>query len=618
MGKAFKGKGRNREARQKSGPTSGRPLNLAELDALRDSKILPVVRNLSSAFSKERAEAVAVVNNLLQDANCRRLLLKERVMQKLMEEMLNDSSQEVVVHGWGALRIIAAEEGYDQSINMFRKDVLTPAATAVTKITAALDSLAANAAALDTNSKKLLWLYSENVVGLITSLSETTQDVVDAINKLDLIPCLMGLLSPKVNAPENVQKTVAQSLHSLTDENEEFVNAVITNGDFLSLLMKLRDEPDPAVCVKTVSICGALHNISLALKSTDSPLSKKISDAAILPILTSFLSSSPPISNEDDRFCAAQTALEILASIATAVQGDIDGEFSLDVDGDDAMDDADDAPVGELEESVQEDLDLVTGVGSSPSVTISASAEAIMVYLITNTALTIIPIARFGTTAPLLLQLRTLSVLNNIAWTADATVPADTTLWHSWEKVANDIWSTIITPTITANTADIDLADSIAGLSWAIAKSLKGQLPVSDSQHRAFISLYHAATTDDLKTKCVGVLGCLGLSQGRVELNQEVGVFLVTLIAGSPETPADPTVEALNAVFDVYADKTYDYDNDVFDRNGFLGHLEKALPGVRTMVRRVDKRKYPDLRLRAEEAAMNLQRFIQYKKKERA
>ena len=48
--------------------------------------------------------------------------------------MLNDSSEEVVVHAWGALRNISVDEGYDQSIFMYRKNILTPVSSALQKV----------------------------------------------------------------------------------------------------------------------------------------------------------------------------------------------------------------------------------------------------------------------------------------------------------------------------------------------------------------------------------------------------------------------------------------------------------------------------------------------------
>jgi hypothetical protein len=58
----------------------------------------------------------------------------------------------------------------------------------------------------------------------------------------------------------------------------------------------------------------------------------------------------------------------------------------------------------------------------------------------------------------------------------------------------------------------------------------------------------------------------------------------MTLIAAAPNTPAEPTVEAINAIMDIYADADFDYDGPVFVNCGFLAHLQKALPNVRTMV----------------------------------
>ena len=43
-------------------------------------------------------------------------------------------------------------------------------------------------------------------------------------------------------------------------------------------------------------------------------------------------------------------------------------------------------------------------------------------------------------------------------------------------------------------------------------------------------------------------------------------------------------MEALNALFDVYADKDFDYDEQVFVRFGFLDHLKGILPKVKAMV----------------------------------
>ena len=121
--------------KRKADPLGGvRHLDIGQHSALRESKILPVVKNISSLDASERVQAVTAIANLVEDPTCRKLLLKERIVITLMEKTLNDSSPEVVVRGWGALRNLAVEEGYDVCLHMYRKDILTPLAAAIPKV----------------------------------------------------------------------------------------------------------------------------------------------------------------------------------------------------------------------------------------------------------------------------------------------------------------------------------------------------------------------------------------------------------------------------------------------------------------------------------------------------
>lgn len=40
---------------------------------------------------------------------------------------------------------------------------------------------------------------------------------------------------------------------------------------------------------------------------------------------------------------------------------------------------------------------------------------------------------------------------------------------------------------------------------------------------------------------------------------------------------------ALNAIFDIYGDAEYSYDEPVFVKHNLVGHLQAAMPKVRTM-----------------------------------
>lgn len=126
---------RKNKEKGKTDPLGGvRNLDIGQHSALRETKILPVVKNISSISVNERVQAVTAVANLVEDPTCRKLLLKEKIVAALMEQTLNDSSPEVIVRGWGALRNLAVEEGYDVCLHMYRKDILTPIAAAISKV----------------------------------------------------------------------------------------------------------------------------------------------------------------------------------------------------------------------------------------------------------------------------------------------------------------------------------------------------------------------------------------------------------------------------------------------------------------------------------------------------
>ena len=92
---------------------------------------------------------------------------------------------------------------------------------------------------------------------------------------------------------------------------------------------------------------------------------------------------------------------------------------------------------------------------------------------------------------------------------------------------------------------------------------------------------------------------------------------MITVLSSLPETPAAEAVEALNQLFDIYGDENLECDREVFWKDDFLKHLEDISPKAKTMAKSIDKRLHGELRSRADEAVLNLNRFTQYKKKNR-
>ncbi len=96
-----------------------------ELAALRESKILPVIKDLKSSDPKSRSSAAAAVSNIIQDPRCRKLLLREQVVHTILTETLTDAALESRAAGWGILQVLAQEEEADFCIHLFRSDALT-------------------------------------------------------------------------------------------------------------------------------------------------------------------------------------------------------------------------------------------------------------------------------------------------------------------------------------------------------------------------------------------------------------------------------------------------------------------------------------------------------------
>lgn len=118
---------RNRSGAARRDPIAKpvKPPSDPELAALREAKILPVIKDLKSADPKSRSAAAAAVSNIIQDTRCRKLLLREQIVHTILTETLTDAALESRAAGWGILQVLAQEEEADFCIHLFRSDVLT-------------------------------------------------------------------------------------------------------------------------------------------------------------------------------------------------------------------------------------------------------------------------------------------------------------------------------------------------------------------------------------------------------------------------------------------------------------------------------------------------------------
>ncbi|KZF23135.1 hypothetical protein L228DRAFT_245862 [Xylona heveae TC161] len=683
MGKAR----RSQKPKDRRGPTSGRPLKpLADPESvkLRDQEILPAVSALASTQPHDRVTAATVICNLIENEKCRKLLLREQLVRLVMEQTINDADLSVITAGWGVLRNLALAESWDFGIHLYRQDILTPLQAAIKKVSDFFRAPESGFASLPKAQQVLVWELADSLNSIMSSLSETNDDIVSALSNLSTVPDFQLGLASLAEAPSRVVRNALQCVYDLSVDNDDLLRQIAARSVWLDVL-KANAKKTGGECV---AACGVLHNLSLAEqaeKLKDAELIDSIPPKDMLSAITrSYRALVETFSQEDDttpdQIETVKMALETIASISAvigsqaeqfseldessaammteeqyATSGDEEEDEDDDVeDGDRAkemegMSDDEDDDDSDINSEIKEDMDMVTGEDQDGEqrdswALVAENAEKGVQYLIEDTIPSILPLAKVSSqpSKPNDLIEKSLDCLNNITWAVGAVVPlsSDSPLRPAWAALAQQLWSECVVPVVASQTADISLAESVTSLAWAISRSLRGQLDFAGDEHRKFMALYEAAgqmkknrsqrsapvkrrggeetePLDEICPKCIGLLGSLAQCPGRVDVNREIGAFLVSRISLIPETAVEDAIEALNQIFDIYADKGYDYDQAVFWKDGFLGHLEASLPKVRKLAKAVDKRKDPGLRAQADEAATNLARFIRYKKEER-
>lgn len=487
-----------------------------------------------------------------------------------------------------------------------------------------------------------------------------------------IIRFLFGLLAFDLT-PVEVQNEALLCLTTLTEDNKDLDKKIIANKDWLNKLVEISRSGN----VTAVASCGVLHNIFTCLQWFDHNTPEEgASDAMLIPTLVESMGRAPSQNIDSNRRSSSpdqilKLALEITASIATSLQEALEhssehekpfkgfddkpdcGEDDIMDDDDDNDGDAeDDAVEGQMDEDdgngemnddeIEADMELVTGGGPDEDDE-TAAEELTLDRLVRTAAPTILLLARpfqQRSTENDSIHVHALSALNNIAWTVssiDFSTGHLKSIHNIWSSLAQRIWDEIVSPVLASNTADIELASSITSLAWAVSRGVQ-DIDIKPEEQRKFMALYQASrtiptsqsngnkTTNDndvdkfqsLGVKSIGVLGRLALNPAPVELNREIGVFLLNILAAIPETPAADAVEALNQIFDIYSDKSYDFDEPVFWGDGFYKFLEEMLPKSKKMAKTIDKRKYGELRARADEAVLNLGRFLKYKRSEKS
>lgn len=489
-------------------------------------------------------------------------------------------------------------------------------------------------------------------------MAEAQDDILEvvagnaAVNSL-----LFSIVTAKADVAEHPRSDALACLMVLSEDNLKLAERITSSkhSQVFETLLALKSE----VSGDGVLTCAILQNLCASLQDEQSSKNIDIPDTSVLiPTLSEAvagITADSEKSKEDNWSNPVQyqqLALEVLASIGTSLNSAQDGEprDTPRQNGNEAVDEGDDdmAEAGsdgedeaagsdeddEMDEdAMQADMDMVTGAEDDEDAGQGIDDLPVLKGLLQQALPEIIRVASLPPRDEdsIKFQSLALSALNNISWSismVDFNDEQNAGIQGAWSPIGKSVWQDVITPILSSDTADVTLATQVTGLAWAVARTLRSETPLKPAEHNKFISLYQATrgsevtkNHDDpfqgLGVKCIGVLGQLALDPAPASLNRDIGMFLVTLLASLPETPVADAVEALNQIFDIYGDEEFAYDREVFWKDNFLKHLEDLRPKARAMVKTVDKRTHAELRMRAEEALLNLEQFIAYKNRHR-
>jgi hypothetical protein len=552
----------------------------ARLHAARKAAAKPFLAKLASSDAKERAESVSAIGAmLLEDKDFKKLLLKEDAIRLLLDR-LTDDSLDVRVEASGALRNLCLDENDadDMCDELYKRTILTP-------IKAILEALPSNFGQDKSAHGRLAVRLLENAIALLLAFCETSETILHGMNQTlpDLGLHLVALLQTSVPASTHI--LALQCLMTLTDDNPHAASQLISDESYLRCLM---EEADSSDLQQAALSCATLQNVyaiqaDASLSGAPDLLFRTYAKAVQAEEWNDILTLEAE--TQSALLDTVEVALEGLAKLASTDEDDSDEDSRM----------QDDTTTNRT--LFLRLIPLATPVARLATPLESASASEYPGKLRS-------------------VHLLALDMLHNLAWTIVASGSLSNA--PDWQNTAPDLWRWASSTLPKWLQLGEEMADSAFSLLYGIAKSLRGRVSATLQDVNSLIHLYNATLNAAVQAKIVGLIGCLGQAQGQVDLNKAVGTFLVTLVASYPRSDAECVLEALDALFDIYADASFDYDLPVFVAGDFANHLEKCIPRVRQLKASLSKKRTPALWYKADETLDNLVAFIDYKRSERA
>lgn len=614
------------KSKKRSGTSSSRSNPIGKLskknETLKKTRIEPLLEKLNSVIDNDRLMSLSSISVLCEDPYMRNLLLKEKLIQTIMTKLLNDNNTEIVVESFGLLRNLSLEEGYDVSTYIWRMNIWTSIRNGFEKIKTSLASLEMDNDKSTTESKRLLFDFADNLLSLLVSLTNNSDDILKNIiskSNLDIIyEILISLLkyggfdniNDKVllKIPSTLFNSILDLIYDFGSESVYFTES-INNEPFMSDFIKLLPRYE-------ISNCNKLSNVliqGIILQFLESQLDCD----RILNVVDNVVQSIQSIDlNDMNTSLSLQLSTEsyenkenkdIVESIKEYTKKRNDAMMKL--------------------QSIEISIDLITASLELIATKLEQSNLELsenFIYIVTKQIPSTLQILSST------FKSRVLLCWNNLLWLY-------LTLKINIFEFSTNFWDPLWNSVVAAedNEQDPEMVSirlNKLSVIWVIIKTIQQQsdsvsilnyLQIFNDQFvtNTIQEFYNISNLDpdeifELKYRCCNILGTLAMFPNQIDVNRRIGKFFIEQLC-EETTDSRLLIEIINLVFDIYGDKSFDYDYPVFITEGFLNILkENVMQNLKVSFKLIDKNKQPELKQQSHHVFTTLQSFIKYKENE--
>ncbi|CAI5755966.1 unnamed protein product [Candida verbasci] len=610
MGKLKRGK---RNQNKRHNPISRDSKDLKKDESTRQSKIVPLINKLRSTTPNDKSMALGAITVLADDKRMRQLLLKERLIPTILETCLNDSNDEIIVESFGLLRNLSIEEGYDVIKYLWRNGIWITIEDSLNKINESFKVLNENKIT-DKSKLHLLYDFTENILSLIIVLASGSEDIYDSIfEKIDpIIEFILKLTESYLDGKNIISKRLFNSLlefiYEFSTESVEFIQKLEQfNWDRLIEFVN-----ENGSSLTKIYIEGIKFN-NYEILETDHTNKQQFSTMRLNQIYTILGSINLQQLQKD---------LHLINNPNNAENPIQQDSSTIEKDLSSSINELKSKTKNDLT-AIETGLDIITQIIEYLSVNEDESElqlqEDIKKVLLDEIDVMLVELLKFDMSNNIIkLNEKVLTCLSNLIW----LLFLNQTLPVAWYEKSTEILQIIL------NMNDEKLQKSTLSILWGLIKTLGPEIlsKLPDQLIENLLSIQYNPEYLDSYLCSIGVLGSIAPIVNNHEITFKISQFLLTSIDSAvtglkenkDETNYDIIFESLNLIFEIFGDKDYSYDYEIFVQQNYNQKLKELEPTIKHVYKKIDKNKNLPLKLKMEESWINLERFIKYKQSERS